>query len=102
MEIQDILKTGQPLVIMTLSDLREFMQEIVDNTINELRDSKKGEADPLLTPLEVCKMLKVHRMTLQAWKNKGYLVPAMVGGRCFYKKSTVLKVFELLNDNKNE
>ena len=96
MSIQEALKKGTQLLVVSSDDLISWYNEALATTRRELEENiRKENEEVYLTPKEVCKILNVHRMTLQAWKNRGYLVPAMVGGKCLYKKSTI---YELLRE----
>lgn len=90
MSIQEALSTGTTLLVVNADDLKSWHNQVVEETRREVEETiRKEQIEVYFTAAEVCKMLNVHRMTLQAWKNRGYLVPAKVGGICLYKKSII-------------
>ena len=90
MSIQEALDNETTLLVVKADDLKGWHNQVIDDTRRELEATlRKEQAEVYLTATDVCKILNIHRMTLQGWKNRGYLVPAMVGGRCLYKRSVI-------------
>ena len=78
------------MLVVRLSDLQQFLSEIVESQIKvkEQEEAKQNDQD-LLNPAEAGKILKVSRPTLERWKNSKYLVPVKIGGKCFYRKQDI-------------
>lgn len=90
MSIQEALSSGTALLVVKADDLKNWHKQVIEDTRKELEESIKKESnEEYFTAAQVCKIFSVCRMTVQSWKNRGYLVPAMVGGKCLYKKSDI-------------
>ena len=92
MNLNNILQeSGNNITIaVSLSDLKQFAVEIIESTKRDLEEvviSDKAETYP--TPKQVCEILNVDASTLWRWNKRGYLCPAMVGGKRRYKMSEV-------------
>ncbi|MBN1462682.1 MAG: helix-turn-helix domain-containing protein [Paludibacteraceae bacterium] len=83
-------ETGNITIAISLSDLKLFAVDIIETTKRDLEEvviSEKAETYP--TPKQVCEILSVDASTLWRWNKRGYLCPAMVGGKRRYKMSDV-------------
>ncbi len=91
MSIQEIIQSGANVSITVgANDLIQFANHLIRSTKEELESSiaaKQNES--YLTPDEVAGIFHVDRSTLWRWAKIGYLIPAEVGGRRFYKKSEI-------------
>lgn len=91
MNLNRILEeSGNITIAVSLVDLKQFAVEIIESTKRDLEEvviSDKAETYP--TPKQVCKILNVDASTLWRWNKRGYLCPAMVGGKRRYKMSEV-------------
>ena len=83
-------ESGNITIAVSLVDLKQFAVEIIESTKRDLEEvviSDKAETYP--TPKQVCEILNVDASTLWRWNKRGYLCPAMVGGKRRYKMSEV-------------
>ena len=92
MNLNNILQeSGNNITIaVSLSDLKQFAVDLIESTKRDLEEvviSDKAETYP--TPKQVCEILNVDASTLWRWNKRGYLCPAMVGGKRRYKMSEV-------------
>ncbi|MCQ2605413.1 MAG: hypothetical protein MJ204_02830 [Bacteroidales bacterium] len=84
MNIADLLKneTANIHLTVTATDLAEFAETIVKQTIEQTTQQHK---DKLIPRRIVCKVIP--DATLVVWKRKGYLTPVYIGAKAFYKQS---------------
>ncbi len=91
MNLNRILEeSGNITIAISLVDLKQFAVDIIESTKRDLEEvviSDKAETYP--TPKQVCEILNVDASTLWRWNKRGYLCPAMVGGKRRYKMSEV-------------
>jgi len=91
MNLKEILKeSGNVTIAVSLTDLEQFAVDLIEATKRDLEEvviSNKTETYP--TPKQVCEILSVDASTLWRWNKRGYLCPAMVGGKRRYKMSDV-------------
>lgn len=90
MKLQDLMQQGNITIAVSLSDLKDFAQELIQSTKKELEQQithVKTETYP--SPEQVAKILNVDRSTLWRWHKKGYLCHTDVGGKRRYKMSDV-------------
>jgi len=91
MNLNRILEeSGNITIAVSLVDLKQFAVDIIESTKRDLEEvviSDKAETYP--TPKQVCEILNVDASTLWRWNKRGYLCPAMVGGKRRYKMSEV-------------
>lgn len=91
MNIQELVNNGNNIMVsVTLNDLKEFAEVIIETTKRELEEaviSDKAETYP--SSIQVCEILNVSAPTLWRWQKRGYLVPVFVGGKRRYKMSEV-------------
>lgn len=86
MNIQDILSSNpHGLAIISLSDLKEFLREIVKEVDNENRVEK----EEYYSSDQVMRRLKISEPTLYRWTKDKYLPSVKVGHRNLYPKSQV-------------
>ena len=88
---------GNTAVFLSMSDLKEFAQDIIAQTKKELEDlviAQKSEA--YISRQRASEMLGVDSTTLWRWSKRSYLVPSNVGGKKRYKMSDINR---LLNNN---
>ncbi|HZL11849.1 MAG TPA: helix-turn-helix domain-containing protein [Prolixibacteraceae bacterium] len=101
MNINEILKTGVNLTVsIGINDLREWHNEVIDNTRKELEKivlDDKAETYP--TVKQVSAILNVDPVTLWRWNKKGYLNTIEIGGGRRYKMSEVKAI---LNGGKDK
>ena len=94
MNLQHLLESGSNITVsVSLIDLKEFANTLIDNTKRELElavISDKAETYP--SPKQVCEILNVDLSTLWRWNKKGYLKPAEIGGKRRYKMSEVKRI----------
>ena len=90
MNLENLLESANVTVAVSLSDLKEFAQVLIDKSKRDLElavISDKAETYP--SPKQVCEILNVDASTLWRWNKRGYLCPAEVGGKRRYKMSDV-------------
>lgn len=94
MNLQHLLESGSNITVsVSLIDLKEFANTLIDNTKRELElavISDKAETYP--SPKQVCEILNVDLSTLWRWNKKGYLKPSEIGGKRRYKMSEVKRI----------
>ena len=82
-------------LLITIKSMEEEIRQIRENQEDMLiaQQAKLLEKQPerLLRASDVCKLLNVDRKTVTNWKNKGLLVPEIIGGVEFFRESEVLK-----------
>lgn len=82
--ILDSLKQngGNQLLIVSLSDLKEFSEYLISNTMKIAREKAEEEArtSTFLTSKEVMNKCGVSEATLWRWSKTGYLKPTKIGG----------------------
>ena len=82
---------------MSKEELKQLIKNSVEDGYNQLRQELEKKIrlefqnsdDSLLTYNEVSKWLRVSKVTLQSWKNKGILPFSRIGSRVYFKKSEV-------------
>ena len=90
MSIKVILSSDSNLsVTIKSTDLKEFADHIIKQTIKEVLASNMKSDEEYLTVNETAKMLCVNRSTLWSWNKKGYLCPVEIGGKRRYKISDI-------------
>lgn len=91
MSIQEIIQSGANVSITVgANDLVQFANHLIRSTKEELETSISAkQKETYLTLDEVKSLLHVDRSTLWRWAKTGYLIPAEVGGKRFYKKSEI-------------
>lgn len=89
----DLLQSnnGNIQVVVGLSDLREFAENLIHQTL-EKQPEKKDEV--YLSAKQAAERIGIDRSGLWRWAQKGYLVPVRVGGRPKYKESDIVKLME--------
>ncbi len=89
--ISDLLKTKANIsVTISLDDLREFVTELVENSIAEAQAHVEVErSGELMTRDEVCAYLGVTKPTLHRWNKLGYLTNVCVGRKVRYRREDV-------------
>ncbi|MBP6610145.1 MAG: helix-turn-helix domain-containing protein [Paludibacter sp.] len=89
--LKSLLEESSNITIaVSLTDLKQFAVEIIESTKRDLEEvviSDKAETYP--TPKQVCEILNVDASTLWRWNKRGYLCPAMVGGKRRYRMTEV-------------
>lgn len=88
--IKDLLESGNVTLAVSLADLKEFVETIVESTKQELQQQiTDANTETYPSPDEVAKILGVDRSTLWRWHKKGYLCHNEVGGKRKYRMSEV-------------
>ena len=94
MKLNSLLEeSGNITIAVSLTDLKQFAVEIIESTKRDLEEvviSDKAETYP--SPKQVCEILNVDASTLWRWNKRGYLCPAMVGGKRRYRMSDVKSI----------
>ena len=92
MNIQEILASNpKGLAIVSLSDLKEFLREIV----KEVDSENRVEKEEYYSSDQVMRRLKISEPTLYRWTRDGYLPAVKVGHRNLYPKSDVEALLKL-------
>ena len=92
MNIQDILSSNpNGLAIISLSDLKEFLREIV----KEVDSENRVEKEEYYSSDQVMRRLKIAEATLYRWTREGFLPAVKVGHRNLYPKSQVEALLKL-------
>ena len=77
-----------------LVELLEGLRSIVKS---EMEISQKAALDEkLYTEDEVCKLLKVSKVTLWNYKNEGKIKPCRIGRRVYYKHAELMESLKTL------
>ena len=94
MNLQHLLDSGNNITVsVSLVDLKEFADTLIDHTKRELEEAVISEkSETYLTRIQGSEMLKVNLSTLWNWNKKGYLKHDEIGGKRRYKMSEVKKV----------
>lgn len=99
-------QSAQQLVILTEEQLKNFVEEIVTQTLEKIASAKKDDSDILITRKEACKILDRNPTTLWRWNRDGILKPASRSNkRIMYRKGDVEKILygkSKLMDNDDE
>ena len=82
----------QTVYQLNAEDLKQCIQEIVDENIS--RYFSKPKAEKFLTIKQVAQLLGVTEPTLWRWNKEGILKRVKVGNKVRYKESDVNKVLE--------
>ena len=82
----------QTVYQLNADDLKQCIQEIVDENIS--RYFSKPKAEKFLTIKQVAELLGVTEPTLWRWNKEGYLKKVMIGGKPRYKESEVMAIRE--------
>ena len=84
---------GNVLVAVSISDLRDFANDIVERIAalnpHPLTVEANG-GDDLMTVDEVCLYLGVTKPTLHRWNKQGYLTNVHVGRKVRYRREDVM------------
>ena len=95
MFLKDLLQQGNVTIAVTLSDLKQFAQELIQITKQELEQKiTDANAESYPSPEEVAEMLDVDRSTLWRWNKRGYLCHIEVGGKRRYRMSDINRLLE--------
>ena len=98
MNINEIISGGVEMnITFKASDLREFAEHLVRQTVKELAGSVAKTDTDYLTVDEVAEMLHVHRVTLWKWNKSGYLKHVELGSKRLYRKSDVYELLKNTN-----
>lgn len=90
--IKDLLRDERANVSVTLSlaDLREFVNELLENGTTEAQAPAEVERSrELMTRDEVCEYLGVTKPTLHRWNKCGYLTCVKVGSKVRYRREDI-------------
>ncbi|MDD2495570.1 helix-turn-helix domain-containing protein [Massilibacteroides sp.] len=81
---------GNIQVVVNLSDLREFGEKLIRETL----EIKPETTESYLTMDETAAIFGVDRSTLWRWNKAEYLTPIRVGGKPKYRKSDIDRILE--------
>ena len=90
--IKDLLRDERANVnvILSLDDLREFVNELVENgTATAPAPVEVERSRELMTRDEVCEYLGVTKPTLHRWNKQGYLTCIKVGSKVRYRREDI-------------
>lgn len=77
-------------VILSLDDLREFVNELLENgTATAPAPVEVERSRELMTRDEVCEYLGVTKPTLHRWNKLGYLTCVKVGSKVRYRRNDI-------------
>lgn len=77
-------------VILSLDDLREFVNELLENgTATAPAPVEVERSRELMTRDEVCEYLGVTKPTLHRWNKLGYLTCVKVGSKVRYRREDI-------------
>ncbi len=74
----NFLKNHDAVVMITTSDLRDFVQELI-------AEQKEHEQEPMYSPEEFAKRMKISMSTLWRWCRIGILKRTVIGGKVYFK-----------------
>lgn len=84
---------------VTAGDLREFADQLIEETKEQLEQTISNRKDEVyLTSEQTMKKLNVSKTTLWRWKQRNYLCPIRVGGNERYRLSDINEILEVEND----
>ena len=92
LNIKIMVQTTQTVYQLNADDLKQCIQEIVDENI--ARYFSKPKEEKFLTIKQVAELLGVTEPTLWRWNKEGVLKRVKVGNKVRYKESDVNKVLE--------
>lgn len=89
--LQDLLLSNhQVTVAVSIGELKQFADYLINKTKSELEDQITAQRqERYLTAKEVGKILSINPSTVCRWRSRGYLVPCEIGGQRRYKLSDV-------------
>lgn len=77
-------------VTLSLADLREFVNELLENgTAANPAPAEVERSRELMTRDEVCEYLGVTKPTLHRWNKLGYLTCVKVGSKVRYRREDI-------------
>lgn len=90
MILKDLMQQGNITISVSLNDLKEFAQDLIKTTKQELEQQiTDANTETYPSPEQVAKILDVDRTTLWRWHKKGYLCHTEVGGKRRYRMSDI-------------
>lgn len=81
-----------------LQQLKELLGEVVKAELSAIVDKQKYEG--LINTEEACEVLKVTKVTLLNWREKGWIPFYKMGSRIYFKKSELLAALENVPNRK--
>lgn len=84
------------LKIINENTLEKIKQKILLLYSKTQKIRTRQSIDDWLDNQELCLLLDVSLRTLQTYRDKGVLAYSMIGHKCYYKRSDVLKLMEQL------
>ena len=90
MNINDLLARTNVQIVTTAADLKEFALAI----LAEVQNGSNKEEETLYTPSEFAARHRVSKPTLWRWCKAGILTPTRMGGKVYYKESSLRKGVE--------
>jgi transcriptional regulator of acetoin/glycerol metabolism len=90
MILKDLMQQGNITISVSLNDLKEFAQDLIKTTKQELEQQiTDANTETYPSPEQVAKILDVDRTTLWRWHRKGYLCHTEIGGKRRYRMSDI-------------
>ena len=90
MILKDLMQQGNITISVSLNDLKEFAQDLIKTTKQELEQQiTDANTETYPSPEQVAKILDVDRTTLWRRHKKGYLCHTEVGGKRRYRMSDI-------------
>ena len=75
---------------LNLDELRELVQECVNNGLGSITIPTKESSD-LIKAKEACEFLQVSKVTLYNWMNENIIPSYYIGSRLYFKKSELVE-----------
>jgi hypothetical protein len=92
-------------MILTPISIDTLIEKIREVVKAEIKSDKQNElAEKLLSPAEACKIFQpgIGASTLSRWTNAGHITAIRIGGKVFYKYSSLIEAGKSLKRYKNK
>lgn len=83
-----------PISVVTIQDLQEFKEELLEELRDLLKRSPEGSLKKYVKSSEVMKFLKISPGTLQNLRVNGTLPYSKIGGTIYYDYADIQKVMD--------
>jgi hypothetical protein len=90
MEIKD-LPSGKVVYEITPEQLKEYSENLIRAAL-EAKEAEKKPTEEYLTPDEMCKELKISKVSLWNWDKQGITCPLRIGNLKRYRRSDLEKI----------
>lgn len=88
---------SQIITSYTLEQLSNVFSDCIKEELKKFTPQQNKEEDELITEQEASKLLKVSKVTLKSWRDKGQIKGYKFGSRVRYKKGELLNSSLVVN-----